>query len=99
MTATALLFFALFAVIIVTMYLALRRGWGKPSRVGAIGMVGSIITMTLVMASEPDVSLTRALVMGVLVGAGISGATLIMGWYFQRSEHRRQDQPNEASPA
>jgi hypothetical protein len=42
-----LVFYAIFAIILVWMYLAIRRGWGAPGFVAGAGVVGSIVSMLL----------------------------------------------------
>jgi hypothetical protein len=92
MQGLALLFFFAFAVIILMTYLALRRGWAAPGKVAAVGMIGSIITMSLSMVSQPNVPPVQAIFFGVVVGAGFAGAALAVAWYFQRNELRTHTQ-------
>lgn len=88
MQGLGLIFFFAFAVIILMMYIAVRRGWAAPGRVALFGMLGSIITMTLSMLSQPGVMAIQGIFFGVLAGALFAGATLAVAWYFHRSEAR-----------
>lgn len=84
MQAISLVFFALFALVIVGMYIALRRGMGKPSVIAAGGVFASITSMTLCLLSGTDVVLVNALLIGVLMGGGFAFTALAAAWYFGR---------------
>lgn len=88
MQGLSLLFFALFALVIVGMYITLRRGMGKPSVIAAGGVFASIASMTLCLLSGTDVVLVNALLIGVLMGGGFAFAALAAAWYFSRQEMR-----------
>lgn len=88
MQGLSLLFFALFALVIIGMYIALRRGTGKPSVVAAGGVFASITAMTLCLLSGTDVVLVNALLIGVLMGGGFAFVALAAAWYFGRQEMR-----------
>lgn len=90
MQGLGLIFFFAFAVIIVMMYIAVRRGWAAPGRVALFGMLGSIITMTLSMLSQPGVMTIQGIFFGVVTGAAFAGAALAVAWYFHRGETRPQ---------
>lgn len=88
MQGLSLLFFALFALVIIGMYIALRRSMGKPSVVAGGGVFASITAMTLCLLSGTDVVLVNALLIGVLMGGGFAFAALAAAWYFGRQEMR-----------
>lgn len=85
MQGLGLIFFFAFAVILLMTYIALRRGWAAPGRIALFGMVGSVLTMTLSMLSQPGVMPLQAVFFGVLAGVLFCGAALAVAWYFQRS--------------
>lgn len=87
MQGLGLIFFFAFAVIIVMMYIAMRRGWAAPGRIALFGTLGSIITMTLSQLST-GVMPIQGIFFGVLSGAAFAGAALAVAWYFHRSESR-----------
>ncbi len=87
MQGDALIFFALFALVLVGMYLAIRREWAPPGLVAGVGMVGSIVTMVLTSLAN-DNSIIQALVAGILVGGLFTAATLAAAWYFHSNEMR-----------
>lgn len=88
MQGLALIFFFAFAVVLLITYVAVRRGWATPGKVAAGGMIGSILTMSLSLLSQPHVSPFQGIFFGILVGAGFAGAVLAVAWYFQRNELR-----------
>lgn len=86
MPALALVFFVLFAAVILGTYLALRRGMGEPRRVMMISMAASAITMALAQiarVTEGGSPILAGLIGGVL---GIVGSisVLILARYFQQ---------------
>ncbi len=90
MTPLALLFFATFAIILVGTYLAIRRGIPRPGLVSAACVVLNVILMSLFASSQPDVIWLHALLVGVLLGGGLSLAALAMAWYFHGNDVREQ---------
>lgn len=88
MQGISLLFFGLFALVIVAMYVALRRGIGKPGVVAGVGVFASIAAMTLCMITQPEVVLLHAALYGVMIGGGFAFAALAAAWYFGRQEMR-----------
>jgi hypothetical protein len=81
----SLVFFVLFATIIVWMYLALRRGWMSPGFVLGAGLAGSIVTVLLMSVSQGTQAL-HAIIAGILIGSIFSLATFGMASYFSRRE-------------
>jgi drug/metabolite transporter (DMT)-like permease len=90
MQGISLVFFMIFALIIVVMYIALRRHWIRPAVGAAFGMGGSTIAMSLSFLSMPGAMPVQAIFFGALIGLLFSGAALIVGWYFQTQELREQ---------
>lgn len=89
MQGLSLIFFFIFALILLLTYVALRRGWAHPGRVAGASILGCAIAMTLTLLAQPDVSPFQGIFFGILIGAGFAGATLAVAWYFQRSEMQR----------
>ncbi len=88
-----LLFFAAFAAVLVVTYLAVRRQWGDLRVIAALGMFGSVVTMTLALVTRAAEAgegasevigqmLLYGIVLGIIGGAG----ALAMAWYFQTNE-------------
>lgn len=90
MTPLALLFFTAFALCFVGTYLAIRRGIPRPGLVSAASVILNVILMTLFAASQQDVIWLHALLVGVLLGGGLSLAALAMAWYFHGNDLREQ---------
>ena len=82
-------FYGIFAISLVWMYLAIRRGWGAPGFVAGAGVVGSIISMMLMSIAQGNAVL-HAIVVGILLGGLFSGATLAISWYFHVKEQQEQ---------
>ncbi len=85
--STALLLFMLFALILVSMYIAVRRHWGPPLLVATVGVVSSVIVMTL-SALARESTIYQALGAGLLVGGLFSIGVLAMAYYFLTNERR-----------
>ena len=86
---TAWLLFALFGLILFVMYVSLRRRWASPVVVSALGVLGSVIVMTLTGLAQ-DNTIYQALFAGLLVGGLFSGGTVAMAAYFQSNEARQR---------
>ncbi len=86
--AVSWLLFAVFAIVQMAMYLGIRRRWLSPMLIAAIGVLISIILMTLVSVAE-GYNAYQALFVGFLGGL-FSVVVLMMAMYFARSEARRQ---------
>lgn len=97
---TSWLLFALFGLILFVMYVALRRRWASPVAVSALGVLGSVIVMTLTGLAQ-DNTIYQALFAGLLVGGLFSGGTVAMAAYFHTNEQRQraaQQPPDEINP-
>ncbi|MCC6801946.1 MAG: hypothetical protein IT319_03600 [Anaerolineae bacterium] len=86
---TAWLLFALFGLILFVMYVSLRRRWASPLVVSALGVLASVIVMTLTGLAQNN-TIYQALFAGLLVGGLFSGGTVAMAAYFQSSEARQR---------
>jgi CDP-diglyceride synthetase len=89
MQQMAWLFFVLFAVILAGIYLSIRRQWLAPGLTAAIGVVASIVLMTLTSLGQGNMPV-QAIIVGILLGGLFSGATLAIAWYFQRAEIQKR---------
>lgn len=89
---TSLLFFALFGIILFVMYIAVRRRWASPLVIAAIGVVASIVVITLMSLSEGN-HIYQALFVGLLVGGLFSAGTLAIASYFLSQEERHLSPP------
>ena len=88
-TSAATLLFVVFALIQVATYLAVRRQWLKPAMSATIGVIASIIVMTMISLAQENGPF-QAIVVGVIVGALFSSAILAIAWYFHSNEMRAQ---------
>lgn len=84
-----IIFFFLFALVLVGMYVAVRRQLASPGMIAGVGMLGSVISMTLYLLSR-NASIIHGLVFGIILGAVFCLATLAIAWYFQSSEMRAE---------
>jgi peptidoglycan biosynthesis protein MviN/MurJ (putative lipid II flippase) len=89
MQQMAWLFFVLFAVILAGMYLSIRRQWLAPGLTAALGVIASIVLMTLTSLGQGNMPV-QAVIVGILLGGLFSGATLAIAWYFQRAEVQKR---------
>lgn len=89
-----MLFFAIFALILVAMYIAIRRRLASPTIIGAAGVFGSIVSMTLFGLAQGNL-FAHALTVGFLIGGLFSGATLVIAFYFQGNELRHETLQHE----
>lgn len=89
MSPLSLLFFAIFALIVVAMYLGIRRRWASPLVISALGVFFSFLAIFLMALSQGN-NIYQALFAGLIVGGLFSGGTLAMAWYFQSSENRKR---------
>ncbi len=87
MTGTALIFFLLFALIIVGMYLGVRREWARPGGIALVGGIASMITMALFSLAQGNPGL-QAVVVGVLVGGVFTALTVSIANFFRGDEAR-----------
>lgn len=89
MSIGALIFFALFAALMVAAYLGIRRQWLSPTIIAAVAVVGGIALMTMFSLAQGN-SLIQAIIVGILLGAVFSIAVLAIAWYFQGNDLREQ---------
>lgn len=89
MSASALIFFFIFSLIIIGMYVAIRRMWFDATITVAIGIISSTIAMTLMLKQMNDnVGDAQAIFFGFLIGGAFSGVALMVAWYFHSNEMR-----------
>ena len=82
----AALFFA-FTLILVVMYVAIRRRWLPPLLSATIGVVASVAVMTMSALAQGN-SIYQALFTGLLVGGLFSIGVVAMAYYFSINEQR-----------
>lgn len=87
MEGMAFVFFIIFALVLVILYLSIRREWLPPSQSAATGVVLSVILMTLTSLAQKNPPF-QAIIVGTLLGIVFSGATLVAAWYFHNQEMR-----------
>lgn len=88
MSPVSLLFFFLFAGVLFFMYLGVRRRLAPLWLVGSLGVLGGALAMTLFGLSQGNV-FQHALLVGLLIGGGLSIVTLATALYFQAQELRQ----------
>lgn len=81
----SLIFYALFALVVIWIYLAVRRGWTSSGFILGAGTAGTIITILLMSISQGNEAL-HAVVNGIVVGSVFSLATFGIATYFSRRE-------------
>ena len=84
---TAILLFVFFGLILLLMYIAIRRRFAATVVIAAIGVFASIIVMTLIGLVQGN-TFYQAIFAGILVGGLFSAGTLAMAAYFQTNEQR-----------
>lgn len=91
------MFFLVFALVLLLMYLAIRRGWAAPGLISGVGVLASIVAMVLYSLAQGN-SILQAVVVGIVVGALFSGAVLAIAWYFHNNEIRSRYAAGQAPP-
>jgi Na+/H+-translocating membrane pyrophosphatase len=84
---TAILLFVFFGLILFLMYIAIRRRFASPIVIAGMGVVASVIVMTLIGLVQGN-TFYQAIFAGILVGGLFSAGTLAMAAYFQSNEQR-----------
>ena len=79
--------FVVFALMLAGIYLSIRRRWFAPGLTAAVGVVLSMILMTLFSLAQNNLPI-HAIIVGILLGGLFSGATLAVAWYFHNNEMR-----------
>lgn len=103
MNALPLLFFAAFAAVLIFTYLAVRRQWGNLRVVAALGMFGSVVTMTLALITRAGAEvgaganqvLGQMLLFGIILGIIGGAGALSLAWYFQTNEMKQRANSQE----
>lgn len=100
MSPIALIFFAIFFIIVLVMYVTIRRRMAPTGVVAAVGVLGSILAMTLFSLAQGSI-LLQAIIYGIVIGGAFSIASLVIAWYFQgndaRADYQKQKSEGEAS--
>ena len=84
---TALLLFVAFGIVLLVMYIGIRRHFASPILIAAIGVIASVILMTMIGLAQND-TIYQAIFVGLVVGGLFSGGALAMAVYFQTNEQR-----------
>jgi hypothetical protein len=79
--------FVVFALMLAGIYLSIRRQWFAPGLTAGVGVVLSMILMTLFSLAQNNLPI-QAIIVGILLGGLFSGATLAAAWYFHSNEMR-----------
>lgn len=87
MQAFAFILFALFALVLMGMYLAIRREWFAPGTTAGVGVVLSMLLMMFISLAQGN-PFIWALILGIVLGGLFSAATLAIAWYFHKNELR-----------
>jgi len=93
---TAFMFYAIFVVILVVTYLAIRREWLSTGIVAGLSVVGSVISMLLVSLSQGN-AMFQAIVVSLGMGIVFSLATVAMALFFHTNEMREQRMQGDLS--
>ncbi len=88
MSITSLIFFIAFAAILFFMYIGIRRRIASPMIISAAGVLGSVVSMMLFSLSQGNF-IVHAILVGLLVGGGLSIITLVIALYFHSQELRK----------
>jgi len=94
----SLIFFFVFALILVGMYMSIRREWASAGIVTAIGTVGSVIAMLVVSLGQGN-SMFQAIVVSVGIGGIFSLSIVAIAIFFHTNEMRDQHGNHDLSTA
>jgi xanthine/uracil permease len=91
MQGMSMIFFISFGLIMVVMYIVVRRQWINPGIAAAVGIVAGTITMMLTLSEmNPEMMDLQAILFGFILGTAFTLATLAVAWYFHTNELREQ---------
>ncbi len=93
---TSFIFYAIFVVILVVTYLAIRREWVATGLIAGMSVVGSVISMLLVSLSQGN-AMFQAIVVSLGIGIVFSLATVAMALFFHTNEMREHRIQGELS--
>jgi hypothetical protein len=85
---SGMIFFFLFAALLMGVYVAMRRQLAPVKVLAAGGIFGGIVTMTLFAMNQENVQFMHALLVGIVLGGGLSLAVLVLANYFLKQELR-----------
>lgn len=83
---SGMIFFFLFAALLMGVYVAMRRQLASVKMLAMVGVFGGIITMTLFAMNQDNVQFMHALLVGILLGGGLSFAVILLANYFLKQE-------------
>ncbi|MEQ8673078.1 MAG: hypothetical protein RLP44_16850 [Aggregatilineales bacterium] len=99
MQGASLIYFMIFSLIIVGMYITVRRRWVNPGVAAAVGIVAGTVAMMLTLSSmNSDMMDVQAIFFGFLIGTGFVVAALAVAWYFHSNELREHYMREEYAP-
>jgi len=88
------IFFILFGLTLLSMYIGVRRELAPIGLIAALGMVASIVMMTLYLLTLVEAE-AQAIIFGIVGGALFAGATLGTEWYFHNHDPDYRDASEE----
>ncbi len=80
------IFLALFAATLFTLYIAIRRAWGDTLTTGGIGTILSLLWVVLYALLHEETSVAQALFAGVVVGGGFAVFVIIIARFFRANQ-------------
>jgi len=83
---SGMIFFFLFAALLMGVYVAMRRQLASVKMLAMVGVFGGIITMTLFAMNQENVQFIHALLVGIVLGGGLSFAVILLANYFLKQE-------------
>ncbi len=99
MQGASFIYFFIFSLIIVGMYIVVRRQWVNPGAAAAVGIVSATVAMMLTLsAMNPDMMDAQAIIFGFLIGTGFVVTALAVAWYFHSNEIREAQQHEAYAP-
>ena len=84
------IFFILFGLTLLSMYIGIRRELAPIGLIAALGMVASIVMMTLYLLTLVEAE-AQAIIFGIIGGALFAAVTLGTAWYFHNHDPAYQD--------
>jgi Na+/H+-translocating membrane pyrophosphatase len=93
MNPLPILFFIVFALVLLGGYVAIRRRLASVPLLGVLMTGACVIAMFLVSVTNGD-SLPQAVFVGLLVGGVFSMIVLVVANYFSKAETRSQPPPS-----
>lgn len=96
MQGASFLYFIIFSLIVIGMYVVVRRQWVNPAIAAAGGIVAGTIAMMLTLTEmNPNMMDVQAIFFGFIIGTGFCMVALAVAWYFHSNELREQQLSEE----